>query len=141
MSAPGKDWRHKLYIIIFEAETPAGKLFDLVLLWAILLSSFSLVLESDVDIRASYGNHLRYAEWVFTILFSIEYGFRIFCAPQPLRYMKSFFGVVDLIAIVPTYLSLIIPGAQFLLVTRIIRLLRVFRILKLGQVFTRVTGS
>ena len=126
-------WRQKLYIIIFEADTPAGKLFDIILLWAILISSFSVILESDVQIRDSYGIYLKSVEWFFTIVFSIEYGLRILCAPKPFGYIRSFFGIVDLISIVPTYLSLIFPGAQMLSVTRFIRFLRVFRILKLAR--------
>ena len=124
-------WRQRLYIVIFESSTPMGKLFDVVLIWAIFISTFSVVLESDVEIRDSYGTYLIFVEWVFTLLFSIEYVLRIVCARNPLGYMRSFFGVVDLVSIVPTYLSLIFPGAQLLLVTRFIRLLRIFRVLKL----------
>ena len=95
------------------------------------MSTVAVVLESDIGIRESYGTYLKIAEWGFTILFSIEYGLRLLCAPNPLRYARSFFGVVDLISIVPTYLSLLFPGAQLFLVTRFVRLLRVFRVLKL----------
>ena len=126
-------WKQKLYIIIFEADTPAGRLFDLILLWAILFSVLSVVLESEVEIRKLYGTYLRLIEWGFTILFSIEYGVRVLCAKKPLVYIKSFFGVVDLVSIAPTYLSLFFPGTQFLLVTRAVRLLRIFRILKLAR--------
>lgn len=126
-----KGWREKLYIIIFEADTPEGKIFDIVLLLSILLSTFVVILESDPEIRTTYGAHLQDLEWFFTIVFSLEYGLRILCARSVSGYMKSFFGVVDFIAIVPTYLSLFFPGAQFLLLTRVIRLLRIFRVLKL----------
>ncbi len=126
-------WRKKLYVIIFEADTYGGKFFDVGLLWAILLSVFCIVLESDAEIRRDYGVFLRYVEWSFTIIFTIEYVVRIVCSKNPFTYIKSFFGIVDLISIVPAYLSLLIPGAQFLLVTRTIRLLRVFRVLKLAR--------
>jgi voltage-gated potassium channel len=123
--------RRKLYEIIFEAETPAGKAFDIVLLIAIILSVIAVLLESVAAIRARYGDWLRAFEWVMTILFTIEYGLRLFCVGKPLRYARSFYGIVDLMAIVPTYLSTFVIGAQSLIVIRALRLLRVFRVLKL----------
>jgi voltage-gated potassium channel len=123
--------REKLYEIIFEAETPGGKAFDVALLLAIVLSVVAVLLESVAGIRGRYGTALRTAEWFFTILFTIEYLLRLVCVGKPLRYALSFFGVVDFLAIVPTYLSVLLPGAQSLIVIRALRLLRVFRVLKL----------
>ncbi len=124
-------WRLKLYVIIFESDTPVGKAFDVTLIWVILASVLAVMLESVAGIRARYGALLYAAEWVFTILFTIEYVLRLVCVGKPLRYARSFFGVVDLLAFIPTYVSVIFPGAQFLLVIRLLRILRVFRVLKL----------
>ncbi len=124
-------WRLKLYIIIFESDTPPGKTFDVALILIIMASVVAVMLESVSAIRADYGRLLYAAEWVFTILFTIEYVLRLVCVGRPLRYARSFFGLVDLLAVIPTYLSLILPGAQFLLVIRLLRILRVFRVLKL----------
>ncbi len=124
-------WRAQLHEIIFEADTPAGKWFDVILLWAILLSVASVMLESVAGIRASYGPALRNIEWFFTILFTFEYGARIASVYSPRKYIFSFFGIVDLLAILPTYLSLVFTSSQYLLVIRSVRLLRVFRVLKL----------
>ncbi|MEZ4754530.1 MAG: ion transporter [Bdellovibrionota bacterium] len=126
-----RSWRENLAEIIFGAETPAGRLFDVVLLWTILLSIACVMLESVASIRIEYGQELRIAEWVFTGLFTLEYIARIVCVDRPKLYIFSFFGVIDLLAIVPTYLSLVIVSSQYLLVVRSIRLLRVFRVLKL----------
>ena len=128
-----KTLKQKIYEIIFEADTPAGKWFDISLLWVIILSIFCVILESDRQISQSYFNELRILEWSFTILFTIEYLLRIFSAKNTKKYILSFFGVVDFIAIVPGYLSLFIVGTQYLLVIRALRLLRVFRILKLAR--------
>ncbi len=127
------DWRKKLYIIIFEADTPGGKLFDLLLILSILLSVIAVMLDSINSIRASYGNYLVIVEWFFTVIFTIEYILRLICIGSPFKYAKSFFGVVDLFAILPTYASLLIPGSQYLISIRILRILRVFRVLKLIQ--------
>jgi voltage-gated potassium channel len=125
--------RAKLYEIIFEAETPAGKVFDIALLITIILSVIAVLLESVAGVRVRYGNWLRAFEWLVTILFTIEYSLRLFCVGKPLRYARSFFGIVDLLAIIPTYLSAFVFGAQSLIVIRVLRLLRVFRVLKLVQ--------
>jgi voltage-gated potassium channel len=125
--------RQRLHEIVFEADTPEGKFFDVVLLIAICLSVIAVCLESVRAIRVEYGNILRVAEWVFTILFSIEYGVRLFAVRRPFRYARSFYGIVDLMAILPTYLSLFVSGTQSLLVIRALRLLRAFRVLKLTQ--------
>lgn len=124
-------WQKRLHEIIFEADTPGGKAFDLALLLSILLSVAAVVLESVQGIRAQYGTLLRATEWVFTILFTVEYILRLLCIGRPVRYALSFFGVVDLLALIPTYLSLVVVGSQSLIVIRALRLLRVFRVLKL----------
>ena len=105
----------------------------MVLLWAIGLSVLAVILESVASIRQDYGSALRVAEWVFTILFTVEYVLRLTSVERPVRYALSFFGVVDVLAILPTYLSLIVGGAQTLLVVRALRLLRLFRVFKLGR--------
>ncbi len=127
-------WRGRLHEIIFEADTPAGKAFDVTLLVAILLSVLAVCLESVEKIELQYGRTLRIAEWVFTIAFTVEYVLRLICVGRPRRYAVSFFGIVDLLAILPTYLSLVVAGSQSpLLVIRAIRLFRVFRVFKLAQ--------
>lgn len=126
-------WRESLYSVIFEAETPAGTAFDAALLIAILLSVFAVMLESVPDIRASHGVALRALEWVLTGLFTVEYVLRLAVVRRPSRYAASFFGIVDLLAILPTYLSVLLPGSQSLVTIRAIRLLRIFRIFKLAR--------
>lgn len=125
--------RARLRIIIFEADTPFGKAFDVSLLCAIVLSVFTVMLESVSSVADAYGPELRLAEWVFTLLFTAEYVLRLYCVERPWRYARSFFGIVDLLAILPTYLSLLIPGSQSLLVIRALRLLRIFRVFKLAR--------
>ena len=126
-------WRERVRIIIFEADTAAGKAFDVAVLVAIVASVIAVMLDSVAPIRAEYGHVLDAAEWVFTVLFSVEYVLRLVCVPIPWHYARSFFGVVDLLAILPTYLSLLLPGAEHLLVIRGLRLLRIFRVFKLGR--------
>lgn len=128
---PNNKWRRILHEVIFEAETPAGKAFDVGLIWAIILSVIAVLLESVAGIRGKYGTFLYLCEWFFTLLFSIEYILRLLSVRKPWRYAVSFFGIVDLMAILPTYLSVILPGTHYLLVIRVLRLLRVFRIFKL----------
>ena len=130
---PQSPLKAKLHEIIFEADTPAGRFFDLGLLATIVLSVVAVMLESVAPIEATYGDYLRVFEWLVTIAFTIEYLLRLYCVGNPLAYARSFFGIVDLLAILPTYLSLILPGAQSLLVIRGLRLLRVFRVLKLAH--------
>ncbi|MBW2466639.1 MAG: ion transporter, partial [Deltaproteobacteria bacterium] len=123
-------WRDTLHEIIFEAETPAGKWFDILLIASILTSVTAVMLDSVGAVNERYGHLLNGIEWFFTILFSIEYILRLVCVNRPLLYAKSFFGIVDLLAIVPTYISVFIPGSEYFLVIRILRILRIFRVLK-----------
>jgi voltage-gated potassium channel len=125
--------RQRLYEIIFEAETRGGKLFDVALFIAIMLSVAATILNSVESIRLTWGAWLSAANWLFTLLFSVEYGLRLYCAKNPVRYAHSFFGVVDLLAVLPAYLSLLIPGTRFLDVIRILRMLRIFRVMKMVQ--------
>lgn len=140
---PEAPWRRRLHEIIFEADTPAGKAFDVVLIWSILLSVGTVILESVAGIRETFGRLLYGIEWGFTLLFTVEYVLRLVCVGRPFRYATSFFGIVDLLAVVPTYLSLLLPGSQSLLAIRIIRLLRIFRVFKLTAYLTeaRVISS
>ncbi len=127
-----------LFRVIFEADTPAGKLFDVALIGAIVASVIVVMLESVSSFRLEYPVFLRTAEWGFTIVFTLEYVLRLLCVDRPARYARSFFGVIDLLAVVPTYLSVLIPGAQFFLVVRLMRILRVFRVLKLAEYLVEV---
>jgi len=131
--AAPSSWRRQLYVVIFESDTPAGKAFDVGLIVAILASVAVVMLESVAEYRQAWGGALRVAEWGFTVLFTAEYLLRLACVRRPGRYARSFFGVVDLLAILPTYASAVIPGAQYLLVVRVLRILRVFRVLKLAH--------
>ena len=126
-------WRRQGYVIIFEHGTTAGLIFDVVLLVLILLSVLTVMLESVHSIKDRHREALLWAEYGFTLVFTIEYVARLLCVKSPRRYALSFFGIVDLLAILPTFISLLVPGAQSLLVIRGLRLLRVFRVLKLGQ--------
>jgi len=126
-------WKENIYKIIFAADTPTGKLFDIALLIFILLSVIAVLLDSVPSIHQQYGIALLAAEWFFTIIFTIEYVLIIISARKTSAYVLSFYGIIDLLAILPTYLSLVLVGTQFLLVIRILRLLRVFRILKLAR--------
>ncbi len=127
------DWRERVRVVIFEADTPSGKAFDVALLVAIVVSVATVILESVSSIRAEYARALNIAEWAFTFLFTIEYLLRLACVPRAASYAGSFFGIVDLVAILPSYLSLLIPGSESLLVVRGLRLLRIFRVFKLGR--------
>lgn len=130
---PKNGWRRRLYIIIFEADTPAGRWFDFTLIGAILISVLAVVLDSVADIRARYGSILMAVEWFFTVLFTVEYIARLICVNHPLRYARSFYGIIDLLAILPSYLALLFPELRALLDVRILRLLRMFRLLKLAS--------
>ena len=123
--------RNRIHIIIEGTDTRLGKLFDIVLLIAIFASVAVVMLDSVLYMRLQYGTLFLYAEWFFTILFTIEYMLRLFSAPNRFRYVFSFFGIVDLLSVLPSYLSLMFVGVQYLLVIRILRILRIFRVLKL----------
>ena len=132
-SSPLKPWQSKIQRVIFEADTTAGKLFDIVLIGSILISVAVIMLDSVHHIRQQYGTILFIIDWVVTILFSIEYLLRLSCVGRPLSYALSFYGLIDLFSILPTYFSLLIPGTHYLSAIRIFRVLRVFRVLKLVQ--------
>lgn len=131
LGKPAGGWRAQLYAIIFESDTRKGRAFDLALIGAILLSVLVIVLTSVQPIAAKYGDWLHAAEWFFTILFTLEYIGRCLCVQRPVMYARSFFGVIDVMSILPSYISLFIPGAHVIMGVRILRLLRIFRILKL----------
>ncbi|MFM2640152.1 ion transporter [Vibrio chagasii] len=126
-----KPLKHHLYVIIFGTHTPAGRAFDISLIIAILASLLVLILESIPNVMTEWSQELRYIEYTFTALFTIEYLLRLYCSPKPKSYATSFYGVVDLLAILPTYLAIIFPGASFMGVVRLLRVMRIFRILKL----------
>ena len=125
--------RNRLHEIIFEADTPAGKLFDVALILGIIASVAVVMLDSVADLASQYGQWFLVLEWGFTLMFTAEYILRLSCIGRPSQYARSFYGVVDLLSILPSYVSLFIPGGKYLLVIRILRLLRVFRVLKLVQ--------
>ncbi len=126
-----KPLKHHLYVIIFGTHTPAGRAFDISLIVAILASLLVLILESIPNVMSEWSQQLRYIEYTFTALFTLEYLLRLYCSPKPKSYATSFYGVVDLLAILPTYLAIIFPGASFMGVVRLLRVMRIFRILKL----------
>ena len=130
---PQSAWRSKIHEIIFEADTPAGKAFDILLILAILASVCEVLLDSVQAIHDKYAAILITIDWILTALFTIEYFLRIVSVQRPTMYMRSFFGIVDLLAIVPSYVSLFFPGARYLQVIRILRVLRIFRVLKLAR--------
>lgn len=125
--------KNRLYEIIFEADTPAGKLFDVLLFIAIMVSVALTMLNSVHSIRVSHGALLLPLNAAFTVLFTIEYILRLYCARHPVRYARSFFGAVDLLALLPVYIGLFIPSTRFLDVIKVLRMLRIFRVLKMAQ--------
>ena len=133
LGKPLSGWRLRLYTIIFEADTRAGRLFDQGLIAVILLSVTIVVLDSVASIEARYGPVLDVLEWLFTGLFTVEYLARLVCVQRPLVYARSFFGVIDLLSTLPTYVALLAPGAHVFIDVRILRLLRMFRVFKLGS--------
>lgn len=126
-------FRDRLHEVIFEADTRAGKTFDVLLILAIIISVMAVLLESVDSIEQKYGPLLKVIEWFLTVVFTIEYGLRLYCVANSLRYAKSFFGLVDLLSILPTWISFFLPGSESLLVIRALRLLRVARVLKLPR--------
>ncbi len=127
----GRHPRDLIYEIIFEAETPAGKWFDVLLILSILASVAVVMADSIGPLRLAHGVFLLVAEWFFTLLFTVEYVLRLYSVRDRLRYATSFYGVVDFIAVIPTYLSLLFPATRYFLVLRVLRILRIFRVLKL----------
>ena len=123
-------WKHRLHEIVYEADTPAGKRFDLILLILILLSVVLVMLESVSSIHTQYETELNIMEWVITGLFSVEYIIRLIAIKKPFSYVFSFYGIIDLLSTLPKYISLFFIGSESLIAFRAMRLLRVFRILK-----------
>jgi voltage-gated potassium channel len=138
---PHGAWRARVYDIVFETDTKAGRRFDIGLVCAILLSILVIVLDSVPELSAQWNTLMHVLEWLFTLLFTAEYMVRLWCVRRPWRYATGFYGIVDLMSVLPTYLSLLVPGTSMLLDIRILRLLRVFRIFKLTlyvEEFTRL---
>jgi voltage-gated potassium channel len=129
---PEGGWRRRWYSVIFEADTPAGRLFDKVLIGVILFSIVVVMADSVQAIHARHGNLFSVLEWLFTLLFTAEYIARLLSVRQPLKYALSFFGIIDLLAVLPTYLALFFPEWHALIDVRVLRLLRIFRIFKLS---------
>lgn len=125
--------KERLHQIIFGTDTPAGKLFDVVLLYTILFSVIALMLDSMASVKSKFGSELYLIEWFFTLVFTVEYVLRLYSSPRPGAYARSFYGVVDLLSILPSYVGLLVPEATYLLVVRLLRVLRVFRVLKLAR--------
>lgn len=130
---PLSERREALWRVIFQSDTTAGRAFDLGLLVCIIVSVFAVMMESVQSFRAEHGELLRAVEWFFTSLFTVELLLRLWVCRRPLRYLFSFFGIVDLISIVPTYLALFIAGPQYMATIRVLRLLRMFRVLKMAH--------
>lgn len=131
LDKPTDGWRRRFYTVIFESDTVAGRRFDQVLIGLILVSVAAVILDSVASIQSSAGGLLDALEWIFTAAFTIEYVLRLSCTERPLRYMRSFYGIIDLLSVLPSYLALIEPGALFFLDIRILRLMRIFRVFKL----------
>ena len=129
---PDGGWRLALYKVIFESDTRAGRIFDLVLIWLILASVAVVMLDSFESLKARWGPIFDALEWTFTVVFTIEYIARLACLPKPLRYARSPLGLIDVVAVMPTWAALFFPGLQALIDVRLLRLLRLFRILKLA---------
>ena len=139
MNLQNNSWRRRLHEVIFESNTSAGKTFDICLLICILASICVVMLDSVSTLHSKYGEIFFVLEWFFTILFTVEYILRIITIKKPLLYVVSFLGLIDLLAIVPMYLSIFLAGAQSLLVLRALRLLRIFRIFKLTHFLSEMS--
>lgn len=131
MDSEVRSLRKTLSIIIFGTDTRAGRLFDLILIYSILVSVTAVVLDSVEELHSAYGKWFFFLEWAFTLLFSVEYFVRIYISERRFKYIFSFFGLIDLISIIPSYLALVITGAHYLLIIRLLRVLRIFRVLKM----------
>ncbi len=128
-----KTLKEKLFVIIFEADTRAGQLFDKTLIYLILLSLVVVVIDSVESISSKFHSGLTALEWLFTIIFSLEYIARVYCAQNRMQYIKSFYGIIDLIAVLPTYLAMLFPELHALIDVRVLRLIRIFRVFKLTE--------
>ncbi|MGF1720237.1 ion transporter [Vibrio kyushuensis] len=128
---PRHSLKHHLYVIIFGTHTPAGRIFDISLIVAIIASLIVLVLDSIPALNAQWANTFMYLEYGFTALFTVEYLLRLYCSPKPTAYVRSFYGVIDLLAILPTYIAIFFPAASYISAIRMLRVMRIFRILKL----------
>lgn len=140
LDKPLDGWRLRLYTVIFEADTRAGRLFDQWLIALIMLSVVVVTLDSVASIQARWGGLFDVLEWLFTLVFTAEYVLRLVCIRRPVVYARSFFGLIDLLSILPTYIALLMPGASVFLDVRILRLLRIFRVLKLGSYVQEYTS-
>ena len=132
LGRPSGAWRGRLYDVIFESDTRAGRAFDLALMLLIVSSVVIVMLDSVAPLARRYGTLFDALEWLFTVLFTIEYVLRLSCVRRPFVYARSFFGIVDLLAVLPTYIAAFMPGLALLIDVRVLRLLRIFRVLKLG---------
>src|SRR4030095_16183695 len=139
MNAESKNWKTRMHEVIFESNTPAGKAFDICLLISILASIAVVMLDSIPSFHLRYARVFFILEWGFTILFTIEYLLRLISVKRPLKYVFSLLGLVDLLAIIPMYLSIFLAGAQSLLVLRALRFLRIFRIFKLTHFLSEIS--
>jgi voltage-gated potassium channel len=131
LGRPAGGWRARMFDVIFGVDTPAGRRFDIALVVIILLSILTVVLDSVPAIGRRYAVQMSILEWTFTLFFTLEYIARLICVQRPMRYARSFYGVIDLVSVLPTWISLLVPGSQVFLDVRILRLLRIFRIFKL----------
>lgn len=125
-------WREQLRIIVFQTDTKAGRRFDKILLLIILCSLLIVIIDSIESVHRDYADLFAYIEWGFTFVFAVEYILRLYCSPKPLKYAFSFYGLIDLLAIVPGILAIYYSDAQYLLIVRVVRMLRIFRVLKLS---------
>lgn len=130
-AAPESELKKKLRVIIFGTDTPAGRWFDLVLIVCIIASVTLVLLDTVASINQRWGEFIHVFEWVFTVIFTVEYLLRLYCSAHRWQYARSFYGIVDLLSVLPSYLSLFFPGANFTLIIRVLRLFRIFRVLKL----------
>jgi len=136
LGRPAAGWRRSLYRLIFESDTAAGRRFDVALVALLVASAATAIVDSVYGARARWRGALRTLEWLFTIVFTLEYLLRLICVQRPLRYARSFFGVIDLLAVLPTWIAALVPGLQALIDVRILRLLRMFRVFKLTAFVT-----